>query len=252
MKRAATLVFVIFLILLTSSCASAPNWTGTETEAGEFVWTQTLGIRFYINVILLGGLLVLLVTLFIRNIIHPVEKDASGKNYTTTDRLQGLGCLTLVLVFFGYLLWGNISKNIRTESYLINSERAEHYFYHQGKNDYVRSSIEWKDVASCKYISARDTEKWRQGTTVWEKGGANRNISLTDQNNQNGVSFSIEESTIDTSILGTLQLWIFGTNDTGFLAEDEARLKKALNKYLPENVKQKWSPQTKDYFLKQE
>ncbi len=252
MRRIIAFKFVIILFFLTVSCASAPNWTGTETETGEFILTQSPGIRFYFNVLLLGGLLVSLVILFIRNIIHPVEKGADGKKYTSVDRLQGFGCLTLILVFLGYLLWGNISENIRTQSYLINSERAEHYFYHQDKNEYVRSSIEWKDVASCKYISGRDTEKWRQGTTVWEKGGASRNISLTDQNNKNWVSFSIEESTVDTSILGTLQLWIFGTNDTAFSAEDEARLKKALNKYLPENVKEKMSPETKEYLSKQE
>src|SRR5262245_8490709 len=92
MKRTVPFVFVIFLLLTTVSCASPPNWTGAETEAGEFVWKQSPGIRFYINIVLLGGLLISLAGLIVYRIIHPAEKDAFGKTHTAADQFKGLGC----------------------------------------------------------------------------------------------------------------------------------------------------------------
>lgn len=242
MKRLAAFAFVILPLLLMASCVSVPNWSGAETEAGEFVWRQTPGIRFYINIAILGALLVSLVGIVIYRIKNPIEKDAFGKKHTSADQAKGLGCATLIVVFFGYFLWQNIDLNTRTETYLINSERIEA----------AEVSIEWKNVVSCSYHAEKaNMYRKSQGGVSWETGDSIRGITCLDQNKK-PVTFEVQNDDYDTSVLGTVWEWIFGSHDYNFSPEEELRLKKAINQHAPENVKQKMSPETKEYLSKLE
>jgi hypothetical protein len=236
MKRIAPFVFVILPLLLMTSCASAPNWSGTETANGEFIWTQSPGIRFYVNVIVLGSLL----ALGVFRLIKPVKNE----NLKGGERIRGMGCLALILVLFGYLLWNNIDQNTRTETYLINSERIQA----------AGVSIEWNNIVSCEYFSGKSNvveKRMVVGGTRWETGDTTRSIILRDQNKR-AVSFLVENASYDTSITGTLEKWIFGSYDYNFSPEEELRLKKAINKYLSENVKQNMPSEAKEYLSMQE
>lgn len=241
MKRIAVFTFVILLLLLTVSCASAPYWSGTETEAGQFVWKQSPGIRFYVNVLILGGFLGLFVYGFIFK--KPKEKSELG--------FEHIGCLALIFLFSGFMLWKNIQQNIWTESFSINSDQVE-ITYYPTIGETGKQIVEWKNVASCAYFSGQfDTVKWRMtvGGTTWEEGETRRGITLFDRN-KNGATLLVEKDAFNTDFRAFFYEWVFGSNDFTFSPEEEMRLKKAINKYLPENVKQQMEPETKEYMTK--
>lgn len=242
MKRISAFVFIILSLLLTASCASAPNWSGAENEVGEFIWRQSPGIRFYFNVIILSFFIILFVAAIFKK---PDEKQEKLG-------LDHIGCLGFLFLLLVIMLWTNVKQNVRTESISINSERVlkTHYPDSIIKNDI----LEWKNIASCGYFSGEfGVVKSRMvvGGTQWETGDNLRGITLTDQNKKQ-LTLLIEKDEFDTHWMSYFKEWIFGSNDFAFSPADEARLKKALNKYLPEEVKQKMSSETKEYLSKQE
>jgi hypothetical protein len=157
MKRAALFIFVIFIFLLTASCASSPNWSGAETQAGEFVWTQSPGVRFYINVLILGALFLWLAISAIKEFVSYIKKDTGGT-------LGSLGCFILIILPIALFLWGNVHRSIWSESFSINQDRIEHISYSPvvWKAEKKTETMEWKNVTSFHYAPDRTFE-----STTW-------------------------------------------------------------------------------------
>ena len=253
MKRIAAFVFIIFLFLLTSSCASSPNWTGTETQMGEFVWSPSPGIRFYINVILLGGLFVYFIYVGVQ-IIRDWQKGEGGT----------IGCLSFFLLIIGLILFGNVRDYIWSESFSINQERNERTFYPSIWKPAQQETLEWKDVSYIGYAPNktfehevwikvfRSTGKPAGGQT--EKSTSGRAIILSGTKDRE-IVFALEKQYNDTSFprfMINVWSWIFGTEDFAVAPEEERRLKAVINKYLPENLKETADNETKEYLNKQD
>ena len=244
MKRIAVFIILNFLFLLMISCASAPNWSVAETEAGEFILAQSSGIRFYFNVIILGFFIILFTaSIFIK------PKESKGSDKLGWDHI---GCLGVIFLLLVVMLWSNIKQNILKESISLNSERLMKTHY---PDSILKTDVlEWKNITSCDYFSGEFGvvhSRMVVGGTQWKTGDNLRSVTLTDQNKKQ-VTLVIEKDEFDTHWMNYFKEWIFGSNDFAFSPEDEARLKKTLNKHLPENVKAKMSAQTKEYLLKQE
>jgi hypothetical protein len=225
-----------------ASCYSAPNWSGMEKETGEFIWQQSPGLRFYIHLLILGPVLILFGFGLLGSIFGK-SKEPKEKN-----DIESLGCLVLIFLLLGLVLFRNIEQNVWTESLLINSERVEKQF--KGENSFLL----WKNITSCQYISGQfDVAKKKMvvGGDRWETGVSKRGITLIDRNKKE-MTILVEKDFYDTSLMGIVWEWIFGSSDLIFMPADEARFRKAINKYLPEEVKQKMSPETKEYLGKQE
>lgn len=256
MKRAAAFAFVILLFLLTSSCAFSPNWTGAETQTGEFVWKASPDIRFYVHVVILGALFLLLTI----NTIKEFWRDRKQIKDDTAGFFGGFGCFTLIILFVALFLWTNIHRCIWRDSLSINQDRIEHISYSPViyKAERTTETIEWKNVTGIYYASNKTFESttWvkvnpvtreRVGKGQREEGIEGRAIIFTGQSGE--LTFALEKKSFGKDF-GAVLDWIFGSDDYAFSPEEEVRLKNAINKYLPEEVKQKMSPETKEYFSK--
>jgi hypothetical protein len=245
---------VILPLLLSSSCASSPNWTGAETAAGEFVWTPSPGFRLYVNVVLLGGVFVYFIYVVIRTI----------RNWQTGDR--GLiGCFSFFLLLIGLFLFASVRDYIWYESFSINQDRIERAYYTTvWKTEKKTETLEWKNVKYIGYIPEKYLESttWikvnpvtreRVGKGQTEEGMKGRVIHFR-QNDDKIIEIVLEKQSYNTEypqFMRTAWSWIFGSEDYAVTPEEERRLKAAINKYLPENVKQTANAETKEY-LKQE
>ena len=251
MKRAVAFAFVILLFLLTS-CASAPNWTVMEDAAGEFVWSPSPGIRLYINIALLTALY----GFFIIIVIWNYKNDLRVTKFTVGFMI------IFIFALFGVGLFSNLRGYIWRESFSISAGRIERTFYPTIRKA-EKETLEWKSVADLKYVPDKSIkhQHWIEvfrstgeptGRTA-DSGVRGKVITLSDNQGKN-IEFVLAKSSYDTSKLvdsGILD-WIFGSTDFVVAPEDERRLKAAIKKFLPEDVKRKMSPETEEYLSKQE
>lgn len=258
MKKFVAFVFVFLLFLLTSSCAFSPNWTGAETEAGEFVWKASPGIRFYVHIVILGALFLCLTI----SIIKEFWRDRKHIKDDTAGFLGGFGCFTLIILFVALFLWVNIRESIWYESFSLNQDRIEHTSYpeHIWSQQKNTETVEWKNVTYFSYVPATTFESttWikvnpvtreRIGKGQRTEGIEGRAIVFAGQDKQ--IKFALEKQSFGKDF-GAVFDWIFGSEDYAFSLEEERRLKEALNKYLPEKVKEAANKETKGYLSKQE
>lgn len=250
MKRAALFAFVILFFLLTASCASSPNWSGAETQAGEFVWTQSPGVRFYVNVVILGALFLWLAIGAIKEFASYIKKDTGGT-------LGSIGCFTLMILPVALFLWGNIHRCIWSESFSINQDRMEHISYSPvvWKAEKKTETLEWKNVTNFHYspdgvfesevyIQVNPVTRERVGTGQREEGTKGRAIGFYGLSG--GVVFALEKQSFGKDF-GAVFDWIFGNEDYAFSPEEERRIKSAINKNLPEKIKEAAEKETKEY-----
>ena len=265
MKKIAALAIALPLFLLTASCASSPNWSGAESEAGTFVWSPSPGPRFWINVALLGGLVAYFAYLGI-DAIRKREKDAGG----------GFGCLSFLLVFFGFLLYVNVRDFVWPDSYTIDSQGIRHTYYtNVWKTAKKTDAVPWGDLDQV-YYSPHTTlahTVWVKvfrstGERVSETGGetsegeSGRVIHFIPRPQISSGSISeyvdpiedirlvLEKEYFDTSRpewMGHAWSWIFGTEDYKASPEEEARLKAAIVRFMPGTLKAKLAPETRAY-----
>lgn len=253
MKKTVLLTFLIFLFLLTaSSCASAPNWTGAETATGEFVWSPSPGIRLYINIALLAALY----GFFIFSVVWNYKNDLRVSKFTAVFMI------IFIFALFGIGLFANLRGYIWCESFSISAGRIERTFYPTIRKA-EKEILEWKSVADLKYLPDKSIkhQHWIEvfrstgeptGRTA-DTGVRGKVITLSD-NEGKKIEFLLARNSYDTTKLIDSGIfgWIFGSTDFVVAPEDERRIKAAIKKFLPENVKEKMSEETKDYLSKQE
>ena len=185
-----------------------------------------------------------------------IIRDGLKSVKDNSDR-SGLGCLTIILLFIALFLWGNIHGYIWRDSLTINQDRIEHISYSPViyKAEKTTETLEWKNVTGIHYspdktfesttwVKVNPVTRERVGTGKREEGTKGRAIFLTGQNGD--LTFALEKQSFGKDF-GAVLDWIFGSEDFAFSPEEEARLKSAINKFLPEDVKQKMSPETREY-----
>ena len=254
MKRIAAFAFVILPLLLTTSCAFSPNWTGAETASGEFVWAASPGIRFYVHVVLLGASFMWLTLSTIKEFVVHFKKD-------TGVTFGEIGCMSVIFLFVAFLLWVNVHRYIWSESFSIDQDRIEHISYSPvvWKAEKNTETLEWKNVTYFSYVSATTFESttWipvnpvtreRIGQGQREEGSKGRAIVFAEQNKQ--IKFALEKESFGKDV-GAVFDWIFGSEDYVFSPEEERRLKEVLNKYLPEKLKESANNETKEYLQRE-
>lgn len=254
MKRIAAFAFVILPLLLTTSCAFSPNWTGAETANGEFVWATSPGIRFYVHVVILGAVFIWLAISTVKEFVQYFKKDTGGT-------LGGMGCMSVIFLFIALFLWANIHRCIWHESFSIDQDRIEHISYSPvvWKTEKNTETLEWKNVTSFHYASRTTFESttWvkvnpvtreRVGKGQRTEGLEGRAIFFYGQSGE--VVFALEKQSFGKDF-GAVFDWIFGNEDYVFSPEEERRLKEALNKYLSDKVKESANSETKEYLQQQ-
>jgi hypothetical protein len=252
MRKIVLSAFIIFLFLLTVSCASAPNWSGTETAAGEFVWSPSPGIRLYINIALLAALY----GFFIFSVVWNYKNDLRVSKFTAGFMI------IFIFALFGIGLFSNLRGYIWRESFSISAGRIERTFYPTIRKA-EKEILEWKSVADLKYLPDQSIkhQHWIEvfrstgeptGRTA-DTGVRGKVITLSD-NEGKKIEFLLATNSYDTTWLVDSEIlgWIFGSTDFVVAPEDERRIKAAIKKFLPENVKEKMSEETRDYLSKQE
>src|SRR3990170_4166522 len=143
MKKTGHVALVLLLFLSTASCSSQPVWSGTESQAGGLVWAPSPGWRFYVNVVLLGGLLVF----FASALIQDIGKRKRGE-------AGGIGCFSLLIFFSGLALFFNIRDFVWSESFTISRNGITHSYYTRSWIFPTRKktdAIEWRQVRRVSY-----------------------------------------------------------------------------------------------------
>lgn len=247
MKRAVLFTFITLSFLLTASCAFPPHWTGMETPTGEFVWRQTTGTRFYVNLIILGAMVAILAVLFFRDLKH-----------LRKAKWEGVGFFTIPLSLIGIFIFFNIAKSTwMAESFTINAERIERT-YALSIWETRKEVFEWKEIVRCERIDDKDSRRLKSMRTgvTWEEGTTRKGIVFVKKEPQGEIAkmeVFIEKESFGRGIVGGTLDFIFGTGeDLTVSPEEEVLLKTAIYKYLPEKVKKEMPPETKEYFSKQE
>ena len=236
MKGIVTVAFVVFLSLLTVSCASAPHWTGAETGAGEFIWKPSPGTRFYVNLAIFSSLLLAYTVWLFINLRKETKIPSAG----------ALGCFAIPFLLVGLILLSG--EDIwRTDRISINSERIERT-YSPSIWQTEKETIEWKNVNACRKFTEDETIWLKSGKTgaVFKAGDIRKGITLVETE-EKAIKFVLEKWNVHHNLLEDL---MFGNTDFTVSPKEEARLKKALNKYLPENVKANMSPESREYLSK--
>lgn len=254
MKKFAGLTLALPLLFLTAACASSPDWSGVETQAGEFVWAPFPGTRFYVNVILVGGLL----TYFAYGIIQAVRRRKQEGG-------EGIGCLWAVALFLAFLLYVNVRDFIWRETYSITSEGIFHSYYtNVWKTAQGADHLKWADVGRVSYVPHLTLDR-HEPTTITDplSGKRYRRIGSSASGTEGrAISFChggyvcepAEEGRDIRLILEKEHFggfppidWIFGSDDFKPSPREEARLKAAIVRFMPDTLKAKLSPETRFY-----
>jgi hypothetical protein len=258
MKKIVALVVALPLFLVTASCASSPNWSGAETEVGAFVWAPSPGPRFYVNVVLLGGLVAYFSYGIIQSIRH---REKEGR--------QGIGCLAFVVLFFAFLLYVNVRDFIWPETYTISEDGISHSYYRSvWKTGKTTNRLDWADVGFV-YYSPNSILEHHEPTTITDplSGDRYRRIGSSESGTRARlISFSdkaylsepYKEGRDIRLILEKEHFggfppidWIFGSDDFKASPGEEARLKAGIIRFTPGPLKAKLSPETKAYLTGQ-
>lgn len=255
MKKIACLAFALPLFLLTAACASSPDWSGGETQAGEFVWSPSPGPRFYVNVVLLGGL----IAYFSYGIMQAIRRRKK-------EGSEGIGCIWVITLFLTFLLYVNVRDFIWRETYSINRGGISHSYYTNVWKTAKRTNhLKWADVGFVSYVP-RLTLDYHEPTTITDplSGKRYRRIGSSASGIEGrAVSFCHDayvcapaEKGQDISLILEKEHfggfppidWIFGSDDFNASPREEARLKVAIIRFMPGTLKAKLSPETKAYF----
>lgn len=238
---------MILLLLLTASCSFTPYWAGAETGAGEFVWRGTPDVRFYINLGTIGVLFLTLIILHVQGIRKgEVKQEATN------------GCLFYIFLVTGIPLFFNLLTIWSAETFSINSERIERTRSYIWRTE--KESVEWKDIDECHQLTVKESV-WKTrvgagGGAKWEEGKRIRIIRLFKNEPIKGkikkMEFVLDSQTFGRGLGHIFDLILGGSEDFTVSPDEERRLKTVIYKYLPEKAKKEMSPETKEYFSKQD
>lgn len=161
-------------------------------------------------------------------------------------------------------MYVNVRDFIWHESFSINQQRIEHSYYtNVWKTNRETAVLEWKTLRNIHYSpdTVFEHTTWVKvfrstGERVYPEGGGKTEEGTSGRaihffGGEKDVRLVLEKQYFDSSrpeFLGTVWSWIFGTEDYKTSAEEEARLKAAINKFMPETPKDNMSLETKTYF----
>jgi hypothetical protein len=251
MKKIVGLAVLLIVVAATVSCASPPNWTGTETAAGDYVWVPSPGTRAYFNFALLGGIFVY----FIYNFIKSIRGH------------EPVGCILFIVLIVGFFLYVNTRDFIWHESYTVDSSGITHSYYNNVWKTTKRSDrIEWRDVDYIGYSSGKTLEQttwvrvyrstgervYPEGGGETEEGKTGRVIRFSSAYGEKFIDVILEKQSYNEEYPQWMMIvwgWIFGTEDYVISPEEEERLKLAIMKRLPKATRQEMSPEARAYLL---
>ena len=210
------------------------------------MWAPSPGPRFYVNILLIGGVLAYGVYAAVR----------SSKRREKGER-GSVGCLSFFLLFLGFLLYLNARDFIWPESYSINEERIQHSYYtNVWKTSKVKDSLRWADISLIDYSPETNLESttWVQvdpvtreriGQGRWEEGVRGRALFFSGGGDH--MKLVLEKERYGSPIGDALD-FILGDDDYKISSESEEALKAALNKVVPKSAMEKSSPAARAYF----